>query len=1005
MGSPEAAATLPPVTSVRPSVFTIPPHRAFADALAAGLIARFGRGDMGLAQGVVLVPNNRAARAVADAFVRRSGGGLLLPRLVPVGDPELDERIGGALEPLGEGEDLPPAVEPLERLFLLARLVQQHVGDVDAAEALRLAEDLARTLDQLIVEGVEPSTLRNFAEELPDLSLHWQASLERLAIILDQWPRLLAERGRIDLAERRNRLLAAVAGRWRTSPPAGFVAAAGITSAAPALAVLLRTISRLDDGLVIFPGLDLGMAQDEWDALGPHEPDEVTGLRRRPIETHPQFHLKLLLDRMGVGRGEVERWRWGGGLPVLSDADGRRRRAPAVRARAIANAMKPAAFTDRWQGLRPAERRLTGVRAIELADPAEEAQSIAVALREALETPGRTAALVTPDRNLARRVSTHLRRWRVEADDSAGRPLSQLAPGTLLLALATAAAEQFAPVPLLVLLKHPLVMKGEERLDWLDGARALDLALRGPRPPAGLDGITEHLRDRSGRDADRRERASLWWGRVIPRLRALERGFRAERAAFPFLLGLLRESASELSGDEAWAGPAGRAAAELLESAEPASAYGPSRLSPASLPALLEQLLAGVAVRPPYGQHPRLFIWGLIEARLQSADLVILGGLNEGVWPQLPTPDPWLAPRVRRELGLPSLERRIGLAAHDFASALGGREVLVTRARRDARSPAIASRFWLRLEAMTAGVTRSPRHRSWARTLDRPAVFLPADRPAPRPAAELRPRRIAVTDVDRLKADPFAFYARKMLAFAPLDPIDADPSAAWRGSAVHKVLEAWMKEDQCEPSRLRPRAEALLGDAAAHPLMRALWQPRLLEAIDWISAEMARNLSSGRRPAAAEVKGKCELDGITLYGEADRIDRLADGRLAIVDYKTGTPPGPKAVAEGYAMQLGLLGLIAERKGFEGIEGVPACFEYWSLARKAGRLGYVVSPVTSRGGIDVAEFTTMAARNFLGAAARWLTGDEPFTAKLHPEHAPYGEYDQLMRLDEWYGREV
>ena len=979
---------------MRPKVFTIPPHRAFADALAAGLIARFGGADLGLAQGIVLVPNNRAARAIADAFVRRSGGGLLLPRLVPVGDPELDERIGGALEPLGDGEELPPAVEPLERLFLLARLVQQHVAEVDAAEAVRLAEDLARTLDQLLVEGVEPSRLRGFASGLPDLSLHWQASLERLAVILDQWPGLLAARGRIDLADRRNRLLAAIAERWRAGPPAGFVAAAGITSSAPAIAGLLRTVSRLAEGMVVFPGLDLGMAGDEWDALGRHEPDEDTGIRRRSIETHPQFHLKLLLDRMGVGRGEVERWRWGGG-----------RDAPAARSRAIANAMKPATFTDRWQDLRPADRRLTGVRALELADPAEEAQAIAVALREALEIPGRTAALVTPDRNLARRVSSHLRRWGVEADDSAGRPLSQLAPGTLLLALATAAAEQFAPVPLLALLQHPLVMRGEGRLEWLDGVRALDLALRGPRPPAGLDGISEHLSDRGGRDWERRERAYRWWKDVVPRLRALERGFGVARATVPALLGLLRESASELSGDEAWAGPAGRAAAELLETAEPASALGPARLSPASLPALLEQLLAAVAVRPPYGQHPRIFIWGLIEARLQSADLVILGGLNEGVWPQLPTPDPWLAPRIRHELDLPSLERRIGLAAHDFASALGGREVLVTRARRDARSPAIASRFWLRLEAMTAGVTRSPRHRNWARALDRPAAFSPAARPAPRPAVDLRPRRIAVTDVDRLKADPFAFYARKMLAFAPLDPIDADPSAAWRGSAVHKVLEAWMKEDGCEPSRLRPRAEALLGDSAAHPLMRALWQPRLLEAIDWIAAEMAKNLASGRRPAAAEAKGKCEMEGITLYGEADRIDRFADGSLAIVDYKTGSPPGPKAVAEGFSMQLGLLGLIAERGGFEAIEGVPACFEYWSLARKAGKLGYVASPVAGRNGIDAAEFTTMAARNFLGAAARWLNGDEPFTAKLHPEHAPYGEYDQLMRLDEWYGREA
>jgi ATP-dependent helicase/nuclease subunit B len=980
--------------SARPQVYTIPPHRVFADALAAGLIARFGRGETGLAQGLVLVPNNRAVRAISDAFVRRSGGGLLLPRLVPVGDPELEERVGGALEPLGPEEPIPPAVEPMDRLFLLARLVQRQLDDVDAAEALRLARDLARTLDQLLVEEVDPARLRTFGDESPELSLHWQASLERLGVILDEWPRLLREMGRIDLAERRNRLLAAVERRWAQQPPRGFVVAAGITTAAPAVARLLRRVARLADGLVVLPGLDIAMAEPEWDSLGPHDPDPETGFRRRSIETHPQFQLKLLLDRMGVNRAEVERWRWGGG-----------RDAPAVRSRAIANALKPAAFTNAWQTLPPAERRLTGVRAIELADPAEEAQAIALALREALETPGRTAALVTPDRGLARRVSAHLSRWGVEADDSAGRPLAQLAPGTLLLAIATAAGENFAPVPLLALLKHPLVTKGEERLDWLEGARALDLALRGPRPPAGLDGIERHLGDRSGRDRERRQRALEWWRKVGPRLRALERGFTGEPKPLPAFMALLRETASELSGGAAWAGPAGRAAADLFASAEPASGLGPAAVAPATFPAVLEQLLDGVAVRPPFGQHPRIFIWGLIEARLQSADLVILGGLNEGSWPPMPSPDPWLAPRLRHELGLPGLERRIGLAAHDFAGALGGREVLVTRARREARAPAVASRFWLRLEAMTGGLSRSPRHRAWARELDRPSEYNPASRPAPAPLAELRPRRIAVTDVDRLKADPFAFYARKMLGFASLDPIDADPSAAWRGSAVHRTLEAWMKEDECEPSRLRPRAEALLAEAAEHPLMRALWQPRLLEAIDWIAAKMAENMATGRRPVRAEAKGTCELDGVSLYGEADRIDRFADGSLAIVDYKTGTPPGPKAVAEGYSLQLGLLGLIAERGGFEGVEGVPACFEYWSLARKAGKLGYVSSPVGGRSGLDAADFTTMAARNFLGAAAQWLTGDEPFTAKLHPEFAPYGEYDQLMRLAEWYGREA
>jgi ATP-dependent helicase/nuclease subunit B len=990
--------------SPHPTVYTIPPHRGFADALAAGLMAQYGQRETELAQGLILVPNNRAVRAVADAFVRRSGGGLLLPRLVPVGDPELDDRIGGALEPLDEDDPIPPAIEPVERLFLLARLVQEQMAGIEAAEAFRLAADLARTLDQLHIEEVAPERLRDFAADLPDLSLHWQKSLQRLTVILDRWPRLLRERGRIDLAQRRNRLLAAVANRWRAAPPRGFVVAAGITTAAPAVARLLGTVARLPAGMVVFPGLDTGMPGPEWESLGPHAPDPATGRRPPPIESHPQFHLKLLLDRMSVGRFEVERWRWGGGQPAQSDADRRRRRAPAARSRAIVNAMAPAAFTAKWRDLPPAARRLTGVRALELADPAEEAQAIAVALREALEEPGRTAALVTPNRSLARRVSVHLKRWGIEADDSAGRPLSQTPPGTLLLGLAAAAAERFAPVPLLALLKHPLVMKGESRLDWLEGARSLDLALRGPRPPAGLGGISAFLADRSGRDRKLREPAAAWWQGVAPLLEAAERRYAAPRAGLDQLLASLRETASRLCGDDIWAGPAGRAAADLLEAAEAAAIDSPGRLAPASLPPLLEQLAEGVAVRPSFGQHPRIFIWGVIEARLQQADLTILAGLNEGIWPQLPAPDPWLAPRLRHELGLPGLERRIGLAAHDLAGALGGPQVLVTRARRDARAPAIASRFWLRLEAMTGGLTRSPRHKSWAQALDRPAAYRPVRRPAPRPDSPLRPRTISVTEVDRLKADPFAFYARKMLGLAALDMIDADPSAAWRGSAVHRVLEAWMKQDDCDPARLRPRAEALLQDASAHPLMRALWQPRLLEAIDWIAQEVARNREEGRLPLRAEAWGETAMGGVRLQGMADRIDRLADGGLVLVDYKTGTPPGPKAVAEGYSMQLGLLGLIAERGGFDGVGGAPAGFEYWSLAKKAGRLGYVASPVAGRTGLDPAGFTALAARNFLAAAGKWLTGAEPFTARLHPEYAPYGEYDQLMRLDEWYGRD-
>ncbi|WP_293881433.1 PD-(D/E)XK nuclease family protein, partial [Sphingomonas sp.] len=417
------------------------------------------------------------------------------------------------------------------------------------------------------------------------------------------------------------------------------------------------------------------------------------------------------------------------------------------------------------------------------------------------------------------------------------------------------------------------------------------------------------------------------------------------------------------------------------------------------------QLMGEIAVRPPQGGHPRIAIWGLLEARLQQADLLILGGLNEGNWPASPAPDPWLAPRVRIELGLGGTERRVGLAAHDLATALGGREVLITRARRDARSPTIASRFWLRLDAMTGRIVHDDRIVALAAAIDTPDRRTPMPRrPAPTPPAALRPRRISVTDVDRLQADPYAFYAKAMLKLPKLEAIDADPGPAWRGTAVHAVLDKWARDDGFDPAKLRGRVTELLNDAGTHPLLRALWQPRLTEAIDWIAVRIAEDRSQGRTVVGSEIDGKIEFAGVTLQGRADRLDRI-DGALAVVDYKTGKAPSPKAVAAGFSMQLGLLGLIAERGGFDGVSGRASVFEYWSLASDGkGGFGKVTSPVGGRSTIAPADFVAVSAGQFADAAGKWLTGTEAFTAKLVPEYAVYDDYDQLMRRDEWYGRE-
>jgi ATP-dependent helicase/nuclease subunit B len=738
----------------------------------------------------------------------------------------------------------------------------------------------------------------------------------------------------------------------------------------------------MPDGMVVLPGLALksSIPDEEWDALGPDE-------NGRGEETHPQFHLKLLLDRIGVARDEVKLWPRVG-LAASSPQ----------RARAVANAFVSAHFSDKWSELKPPQRRLSGVEAAVFPDSAAEAQAIALAIRKALETPEKTVALVTPDRTLARRVSALLARWDVQADDSAGKPLAEFPPGTLLLGIASAMAEELAPVPLLALLKHPLVGGTDEvRRKWLDDARLLDLALRGPRPAPGLRGLERHFEEK---EVDRKCRGCFAaWKRVRPKLEPLDGQMREALALSGFAEKLVA-GAESLAGDRGWRGQDGRMAAELLAQLQASEQAHRIAIAPEEAATLLSDLLESRSVRPAYGGHPRVFIWGLLEARLQQADLMILGGLNEGVWPALPTPDPWLAPKIRANLNLPGLEYRIGLSAHDFASALGAREVLITRARRDARSPTVASRFLLRLNALTGGLPRDTRLERLTAALDDPGTPKPADRPAPCPPTDQRPKRISVTSVDRLKADPFAFYAQAILGLRSLDPVDADQSAAWKGTAVHVVLEDWLKQDDCDPDKLMDRARALLADETIHPMLRALWSPRLIEAIRWVEEEERKNQADGRLPLSAEAWGEAEVAGVTLYGKADRIDRLDKDGLAIVDYKTGKAPAPKAIDAGFRLQLGLLGLLARAGGFEGISGDPRAFEYWSLTKYGDQFGKCVRPNKK---MEPDDFLAHAEAHFAAAAADYLTGSKEFTAKLHPAYAPYGDYDQLMRLEEWYGR--
>jgi ATP-dependent helicase/nuclease subunit B len=975
--------------AVRTNVQTVPVGTDLSSALVDWLIAQYHSDRLGLADVLLFLPNNRAVSALTSAFVRSASTGLVLPRMVAIGDLALDEKLGPMLDPLSsDGEPALPAVGEFERLMQLVTMIRQHRPEASAAESLHLGKQLVQVLDELEVEQKSLSDV-DFDHKNADLAAHWSTAYDSLTSLCLEHQGWLAEKKLLSPAARRNALLYNLADRLMSQKATGPTIAAGITTTAPAIARLLAQIARLPQGLVLLPHVDLSMPDTDWDALGRLERKVETAEKSRQHETHPQYHLKLLLSRMGVARSEVR---------PFGKTDSRRL------AQAVQDLFCIPDKTVEWQGLPLRRRTLDHVRLIEADDVAEEARAISVMIREAIEVPGKRVALVTPNREIARRVAAQLRRWRIEADDSAGTPLPDEPAGVLFLALSKMLAHEFAPVSLLSALKHPMVRAGEARLEWLEMTRALDISLRGPQMRTGTSAISQTIGERV-REARAEPRLQMWWAALVDMLRPhAESGLRSLKAHLDAVAAL----ADELTEGAIWKGVAGRRLAEFVEEV---SAQGLDPLSDtefAAYPDLLASLLADITIRPAFGRHPRVAIYGLLEARLQSADLLICAGLNEGSWPQLPQPDPWLAPHIRQKLEMPGLDRNIGLSAHDLASALGASEVVLTRARRDRSGPTIASRFVLRLQALFGDRLKIERDAlRYARQLDHPKRQEAAyPRPAPEPAAAQRKVAISITQMDMLKADPFAFYARNILRCAPLKPVDADPDPAWKGTLVHKIIEDWTSAGNRSPNSLVDFAANAFADKSVTPVLRLLWQPRIMAGLRWVASEIEANAAQGRQIAANEAKAEGEISGIRIHGRIDRIDQHANGQLVVVDYKTGGPPAKGKVNTGYALQLGLAGYLIETKGVKEASGEVSGYEYWSLAKKNGSFGYAAMPFIKSpkvGEPDAATFVSFAHAKASEAIGKWILGDAPFTAKLKPDYAVYSDYDQLMRLDEWIGR--
>nr|MCU0733321.1 double-strand break repair protein AddB [Hyphomonas sp.] len=748
---------------------------------------------------------------------------------------------------------------------------------------------------------------------------------------------------------------------------------------------------------------------------------------------HPQYGLAKLLKALDIGRADVD---------VLPGAAASPRQI--AREELISEALRPSQTTGLWPAyaakLRDPVTRdaaLGGLSLIEAPAAQDEAEAIALILRHTAETPGRTAALVSPDRLLARRVAIRLESWGIRVYDSAGRPLAKTPPGAFLELVISAHADDFAPAALMALLKHPLTRLDRDPFSIRRAARTLEIAaFRTPYFGQGLDGIEAALEQARLETSTRRRRhravQRLWdedWQSARDLVQALRQAFEplceiSREGRVPLLAEIARAHVAAAENlaripeqrdapSPLWREEAGEAAQTFF--AELATDGLPEILLPATdYPDFYRSLVTGINVRPRVPVHPRLFIWGPFEARLQQTDIIILGSLNDGTWPQATDPGPWLNRPMRDELTLPSPEEKIGQAAHDFVSLLGADEVILTRSEKVNGVPAVPSRWLLRLQALLDGANAREQLEpaspwlGWARQRDEITRRTPAKCPEPRPPLGVRPRKLSVSRVETFIANPYAIFAREILGLEALDALGSEPGPALRGSIIHDALS---KFASAHPSQLPADsftvlaefAKGILADYRTHPRIAAFWIPRFLRFAEWF-AQTEPDRRENIERVVPETDGQLVFESpggpFTLTARADRIDIGSRG-LVITDYKTGAPPSAKRVNEGRAPQLPLEAAIAVAGGFAGVPAGPvAGLRY--IRASGGQPPGEASDVSRQ------DAGTLAADVLAGLKRHIAQFDDPGTpyrpARRQGFSYVFDEYAHLARIAEWTSSE-
>jgi ATP-dependent helicase/nuclease subunit B len=934
---------------------------------------------------------------MALALYRAMDGTLLTPEIRPLGDLEEEDGLS-AFGP--DALELPPALSSAARRGALAKLVQgwreaQREPPLPPASLLAAADELCTLMDQAaLVGGVDWNSLSDLATELsPQLAEHWQVSVRFLDIVMRAWPEHLRELGSVDEQTRRLLAAQALSDRWSEKPPQRPVIIAGSTGAGEATRILMLATLRLSRGVVVLPGLDPDMTTRAWKSVA-------------DAASHPQHVLGQTLQTLGLRPEQVRPWP---GVEISPEAQARRK--------LVNEALAPAEETRDWTrrldelaSPSPAEvlvsQALDGLSLVEAEDEGEEALAAALLLRETLETPGKTAALVTPEASLARRVAAVLERWGVDIGPSAGVPLHRTQVGGFLLLVARWAADPADPVRLLTVLKHGLTRVGrspqelQRLVSWIERQK-----LRGPRLDATLGDLAGRL---TGPEAE-----------LIGDLEVMQRpanavmsGNTVDGAAA--IRAIAEVAQSIAGGDHIWSKREGQMAGQFVDQlSDLSNAMGP--IATYAFTDFAESLMSRMIAAPDAPEHPRIVIWGPLEARLQRRDRVILASLNEGSWPRPASADAFLNRRMRQKLGLPDPDERVGLSAHDFAQFANAPEVILLRARRVEDKPAVASRWLWRLRTLAAGglgrdgaeAALRPKPGAdplvWARALRHADQTTPAKPPQPKPPADKRNLlKFSPTRATNLIRDPYADYGAEVLRLKRLRRVGEEIDPRERGSAVHKAIE--LHEDEANEKALGDLIEQRLLAAGASPeitrLEKPLWERAVRVYLAWAAARQGRVADKDLEKEAI-VMLKTAAGDVRLKAKADRVELLRDGTLAIIDFKTGAPKSARQVKSGLEPQLPLEAAIAARTPFGKVGPAKASeLIYFQLSTSAavlkdknGEALDLKTPVA-----DVAEEALAGLVKMIEAYANpaqpYLSRPRVFSVRVQ------SDFDRLARRAEW-----